>query len=97
MTVVSTRLSHNQVDYIEKLSKKEGKKKGEVLRELIRYGFYYLTIHDYKQGKISLGKLAKELSLSISDVFDLLKDFGITAPIEFEDYLQGYAVLKEVF
>ena len=97
MAVVSTRISEEQKQYIEKIVKKEGKKKGEVTRELIKYGFYYLMVRDYKEGRLSLGKLARELSLSLSETIDLLKDLGINAPIEFEDYLKGYETLQKVF
>ena len=97
MGVISTRLKESQIKYIEKIAKKEEKGKGEVIRELIRYGFNYLMIREYKKGQLSLGKLATEFALSISETIDLLADFGIKAPIDYEDYLKGYETLQRVF
>ncbi len=57
----------------------------------------YLTkeaLKRYKEGKLSLGGLAKKLDMSISETIDLLAELGIEAPIEFEDYLKGFEVLK---
>lgn len=31
--------------------------------------------------------------MSISETIDLLAEFGIKAPIEYDDYLKGFAVL----
>ncbi len=48
----------------------------------------------YKMGKLSLEGLAKKLDISISEAIDLLAEFGIEAPIEFEDYLKGLEVFE---
>ena len=49
----------------------------------------------YKEGKLSLGGLAKKLDVSISEAIDLLKERGIEAPIGFDDYLKGFEVLDQ--
>jgi hypothetical protein len=57
----------------------------------------YLTneaLKRYKGGKLSLGGLSKKLDISISETIDLLAELGIEAPIEFEDYLNGFEVFK---
>jgi len=97
MGVVSVRLKDGQIKYIEKVAKKEGKGKAEIMRDLIEYGFDYIMIKEYKEGRVSLEKLAAELSLSVSETIDLLADYGIKAPIDYEDYLKGYETLKKVF
>jgi len=97
MGVVSLRLEDKEIRHIEEVAKREGKKKTDAMRELIECGYTYLLISLYREGKYSLGKVAKELDLSISETIDLLADFGITAPLEYEDYLKGYETLKEVF
>lgn len=38
----------------------------------------------------------EELDLSISETIDLLSEFGMKAPIDYEDYLKGYEALKEM-
>ena len=47
------------------------------------------SIQQYKEGKLSLERTAKELQTSISELFDILAEFGIETPIEYEDYLEG--------
>ena len=93
---VSVRLKEKEIRFIEDLSKKQNIDKSTAARELIEYGKIYLVLRLYKEGKISLEKTAKELDLSISETIDLLSEFGIKAPINFEDYLKGYK-LEEIF
>ena len=54
-------------------------------------------LSEYKQGKASLGTLAKKLGMSISEALDLLADLGIPAPISYDDYLQGHESMKKLF
>lgn len=49
----------------------------------------------YKEGKLSLGGLAKKFDISISEALDLLAKLGIEAPIEYKDYLKGFEVFKD--
>ncbi len=50
----------------------------------------------YKEGKPSPEGLAKKLDVSISEAIDLLAELGIESPIEFDDYLKGFSVFKEM-
>jgi len=95
MNVMSLRLDEREMKLIGEMAKKEGKDKSTITRQLIGYGLTYLMIRLYKEGRLSLEKVAKELDLSISETIDLLSEFGIKAPIDYEDYLKGYEVLKE--
>ena len=54
-------------------------------------------LSSYKQGRASLGNLAKKLGMSISEALDLLADLGIPAPISYDDYLQGHESMKKLF
>lgn len=91
---VSIRLKEKEIRFIEEMSKKQNIDKSTAARSLIEYGKIYLTMKLYKEGKISLGKTAKELDLSISETVDLLSEFGIESPISFDDYLKGYKIEK---
>ncbi|GAI68711.1 unnamed protein product, partial [marine sediment metagenome] len=66
-----------------------------ISRQLIGYGLTYLMIGLYREGRLSLEKAARKLDLSVSETIDLLSEFGIKAPIDYDDYLKGYEVLKE--
>lgn len=80
---------------LNELSKEGQKDKSTVARELIRDGWNFLMIRQYRQGKLSLGTLAEILDLSLSETIDVLSDLGIQAPIEYEDYLKGLAVFRD--
>lgn len=90
MKVVSVRLNEKEIEMIEKLAKAQKRDKSAVTRELIDYGWYFLALRNYKDGKLSLGRLAKQLDLTVAETLDLLAEFGITAPIDYTDYLKGY-------
>ena len=94
---VSVRLEEKEIRFIEELSKKHNMDKSTAARELIEYGKIYLVLKLYKEGKMSLGNVAKELGLSVSETIDLLAEFGIKSPITYEDYLKGYKNLKKVW
>ncbi len=47
------------------------------------------AIQQYKEGKLSLERTAKELHISMSELIDLLAGLGIRSPVAYEDYLEG--------
>jgi predicted HTH domain antitoxin len=93
MTVLSLRLHDREINRLTELSQSERKDKSSIARELIDYGWEFLMLRQYRMGKISVGTLAEKLELSISATIDLLAEFGITAPLDYDDYLQGLDVL----
>ena len=54
------------------------------------------AIDQYKKGKLSLEKTAKELHISISELIDLLAELGVKSPIAYEDYLEGLNHLRKL-
>jgi len=96
MNVMSLRLGEKEIKFIEKMAKREKRDKSTITRQLIGYGLTYLMIKLYREGKLSLGKTAKGLDLSISETIDLLSEFGIKAPIDYEDYLKGYEISEGI-
>jgi predicted transcriptional regulator len=94
MGVISLRLKDKVLKRIDELSRCESKDKSTITRELLEYGWEFLMVKHYKDGKLSLEGLAKKLDISISEAIDLLAELGIEAPIEFEDYLKGFEVFK---
>ena len=51
-------------------------------------------LKQYRDGRLSLGGLAKSLDLSVGETFDLLAESGIESPVTYEDYLKGFEVLQ---
>jgi hypothetical protein len=95
MTVISVRLDDRDLEKLDELSKLERKDRSTAARELLKYGWEFLMLRYYKEGKLSLESLAKKLDISISEAIDLLAKLGIEAPIEFEDYLKGFNVFRD--
>jgi predicted HTH domain antitoxin len=96
MGVISLRLKDRDLERLDELSKAMHKDKSTLARELLEYGWDFLMLKYYKEGKLSLAGLAKKLDVSISEAIDLLKERGIEAPIGFDDYLKGFEVFDQV-
>ncbi len=96
MGVISLRLKDRDLERLDELSKSLHKDKSTMARELLEYGWDFLMLEYYKEGKLSLSGLAKKLDVSISEAIDLLKERGIEAPIGFDDYLKGFEVFDRV-
>ena len=96
MGVISLRLKDRDLERLDELSKSLHKDKSTMARELLEYGWDFLMLEYYKEGKLSLSGLAKKLDVSISEALDLLKERGIEAPIGFDDYLKGFEVFDRV-
>ena len=95
MTVISLRLNDRDLEKLDELSTRERKDRSTTARELLQYGWEFLTLRHYKEGTLSLEDLAKKLDLSISEAIDLLAKLGIEAPIELDDYLKGFNVFRD--
>ena len=93
MSVISLRLHDREMNRLTELSRLERKDKSSVARELIDYGWEFLMLRQYRANRLSLSTLAEKLDLSVTETIDLLTEFGITAPLDFDDYLQGVDVL----
>ena len=96
MGVISLRLKDRDLERLDELSKALHKDKSTMARELLEYGWDFLMLEYYKEGKLSLSGLAKKLDISVSEAIDLLKERGIEAPIGFDDYLKGFEVFDQV-
>lgn len=97
MKTVSFRLRPKELSFVEKVSSNKEIEKSAAVRELIEQGWTYLILKAYKEGKISTGKAAKELNVSISEFIDILAELGIKSPITYEDYLEGEKFAKDLF
>ena len=97
MPVMSVRLSDKESKLIQTLAKEDEKEKSSEARELMMDGVKYKMLLSYKEGKASLGTLAKNMGMSLSDALDLLASLGIPAPIKYDDYLQGVKTARKLF
>jgi hypothetical protein len=96
MSVLSIRLKEKELARIKELSKLRREDKSTVAKELMDFGWDFLMVKLYRDGKISLGTLCEKLELSMSETVDRLAEFGIISPIEYNDYLKGSEYLKKM-
>jgi predicted HTH domain antitoxin len=97
MPVMSVRLSEKEIKLIQALAKEEDKEKSSEARELMLAGIKYKMLLGYKEGRVSLGTLARKLGVSLSEALDLLASLGIPAPISYDDYLKGLETARGLF
>ncbi|MHB1275662.1 MAG: hypothetical protein ACYCXQ_08545 [Candidatus Humimicrobiaceae bacterium] len=96
MNVMSLRLNKEEIERISKLSSQKKEAKSEVVRELLQEGWIFYWLKLYSARKVSIGKMAEELDLSINEVLDLLAEFGIESSIRYDDYLTCFENLKKL-
>lgn len=94
MSVISLRLKDREMNRINETAGILRKDKSAVARELIDYGWEFLMLKLYREGKLSLGTLAEKLELSVSETIDMLASFGIESPLDYDDYLKGFETLE---
>lgn len=94
MNVLSIRLGEEELRHIKALAKEERVDQSQAARELIKEGWEFHLLRLYREGRLSLGSLSKELKMPLSSTMDFLGKLGIPAPLEYDDYLQGLDLLK---
>jgi predicted HTH domain antitoxin len=70
--------------------------KSSAARELMEYGWTFALLEQYRTGKLSLGRLAEELDLSVSETMDLLAAHGVHSTLSEDDFLTGLEHLRKV-
>ena len=96
MNVLSIRLGEEELRQIRGLAKEGHADQSQAARELIREGWRFHLLRMYREGRLSLSSLSKELKMPLSLTIDFLAKLGIQSPLEYEDYLQGLDLLKGI-
>ena len=95
MAILSIRVPYEVDQKLVKWAKMEKKDKSTAARELMEYGWTFVLLEQYRGGKISIGKLAQELKLAISETMDLVVKYGIQVHLDYEDYLTGLRNIRK--
>lgn len=93
--VMSVRLDREALRNLREIAKREKKELSTVARELMEQGWVFVTLREYREGKLSLGIVAQRLGMSLSEVIDLLAELGVRSPIDYDDYLRSYRAASE--
>jgi hypothetical protein len=89
--VMSVRLDEASLKRIREIARREKKELSGVARDLMADGFLFRLLREVRQGRLSLGGLARRLDVPLAEAMDLLAELGIRSPIEYDDYLRASA------
>ena len=67
------------------------------VRQLVDLGPAVLAIEKYKKSEASIEKAARIAGVSISEMMDVLSEYGVDANVEYEGYLKGLKSLKKIW
>lgn len=98
MMTFSFRFPDDVAQKLFKWAKMDKKKdKSTAARELVEYGWIFVLLERYREGRMSLGSLAQELDLSLSETMDFLTRHGLRSPLDYSDYLSSLENVRKVF
>ncbi|MBI2107934.1 UPF0175 family protein [Candidatus Woesearchaeota archaeon] len=96
-TTLSVRMDKGDYEFVKRMAKENQEEISKTIRELVDLGRLMYAIENYKKGKISIGRAAEQAGISISEIMNILAEFGIRSKIGYEDYLEGLNNLKKVW
>ena len=94
---LSIRMNDEDYQFLSTLAKEEREDISKKVRELVDLGRMMLAIEKYKKSEASIEKSARIAGVSISKMVDILREHGIEANLEYEDYLGGLKSLRKVW
>ncbi len=92
---LSVRIGKEDYDFVKGLANENKEDISEAVRDLVDKGRLMYAINNYKTGRASLGKAAELAGVSISEMIDILAEFGVKSNLEVEDYLEGLKNLRK--
>jgi predicted HTH domain antitoxin len=96
---IGARLESEIAEMIDQTAEEENIDRTAALKELIQYGRQKLleekAIEMYREGKISVDKAAKMLSITVSETMRLFANAGITSEETLSDYKEGLKLLLD--
>lgn len=93
---MSIRIDEDDYDFVKGLAKGEKEDLSSTVRDLIDKGRVHLAIEEYKKGNASLGRASRLAGLSISEMIDMLAEYGVQCNLDEEDYRAGLKNIEEL-
>lgn len=93
-TTLSIRVDNEDYEFLKKMAKENKEEISKAVRGLVGRGRLMYAIDLYKSGKASIGRSSEIAGVSVSEMMDILSEFGITNRIEVEDYARGLENLR---
>ena len=94
---MSIRIDKEKYDFVKSLAKEERGDLSSAVRDLIDKGRTHLAIEEYKKGNASLGRASRLAGVSISEMIDILSEYGVKSNLDEEDYRAGLQNLETLY
>lgn len=94
---LSIRVDETDYRFLAALAEEEKEDVSKTVRELVELGRLHLAMERYRSSEASLEKSARIAGVSVSRMMDLLRNFGIEANLEFEDYRKSLDTARALF
>ena len=94
---LSIRVNDEDYQFLSALAREEKEDVSKKVRELVDFGRVMLAIEKYRKSEASIEKSARIAGISISKMIDILKEHGVDANLEYEDYREGLKLLRKVW
>jgi len=95
--ILSIRINDEEYKFLSSFAKEENENVSSTVRELVELGRVMIGIERYRSGEASIERAAKIAGVSISKMMDILKEHGIKANLEYEDYLKSLESLRDIW
>ncbi|MBI5236227.1 MAG: UPF0175 family protein [Deltaproteobacteria bacterium] len=97
MKTLSIRMNENDYRALVMLAQEEKEDVSKTVRELVELGRTMLAIEKYKGREASMEKAARIAGVSISRMLDIMKEHGVRANLEEEDYLKSLKTIRRIW
>lgn len=94
---LSIRIDEDDYRFLAAMAEEEKEDVSKAVRELVELGRLHLAMEKYRSSEASLEKSARIAGVSVSRMMDLLRDFGIEANLELEDYRASLNTARTLF
>jgi predicted HTH domain antitoxin len=94
---LSIRIDEDDYRFLAAMAEEEKEDVSKTVRELVELGRLHLAMDKYRSSEASLEKSARIAGVSVSRMMDLLRDFGIEANLELEDYRASLNSARSLF
>jgi predicted HTH domain antitoxin len=94
---LSIRVDPDDHAFLSRLAVAEHADISKAVRDLIKRGRVLLAVERYRAGTASLGRAAALAGLSISEMMDVLAQYGVPANVDPDDYRRSLRTLKALW
>ncbi len=92
---LSVRIDKQDYEFVKRMAAEKKEEVSKAIRQLVNKGRLMHAVDSYKNGQASIGKAAEIAGVPISEMMDILVEFGVKSNITYEDYLEGLKNLRK--